>query len=171
MVFGFTYGTEIRWLSHAIAGIISLLLAIVVVLIGAMSAGRIKSMRGVNLVKPHRKLSIYLSLLILGTFFLGVWSRNVHGEPLFWQDVEPLAAFLQGWLGLLISIIAFSQVIPCLVVKDKRKTRGLHSILGYALVLLLIIQTVLGVQLIIAETAEIEVLTFPFKSVAIFFQT
>jgi cytochrome b561 len=159
-VFGVTYGTELRWLNHAVAGVINLLFAVAVVLLGAMNAGRKKSMRRGTLVRTHKRLGIYLSLLVAGTFLLGVWSRNAHGEALFWQSNEPMAAFVHGWLSVIILIIGFSQVIPRLVVKDLRKTRKLHLIIGYALLILLIIQTVLGIQLIMLETGQAEFLAF-----------
>jgi hypothetical protein len=159
IVFVFTGETEIRWVGHALAGIFSLVFSVAAAVLGAMMVGRIRKMQGVNLFRLHRKITIYLALLIVGTFFYGLWDRTSHGEPLFWQHVEPLATVVQGWFGLVVTIITVVQIVPCLAAKDRRKTRKLHMILGYALVLSLVIQTFLGIEAALVESAEVAIFT------------
>ena len=154
IVFAFTAETEIRWVGHALAGIISLLFSIAAAVVGAMLVGRMRRAQGVNLFGLHKKITIYLVALIVGAFFFGLWSRVSHGKPLFWQHIEPLATVVHGWFGLVVVIIAVLQVVPCLAVKDRRKTRKVHMILGYALVISLVIQTFLGIEAALVENAE-----------------
>ncbi len=99
IVFAFTAETEIRWVGHALAGIISLLFSIAAAVVGAMLVGRMRRAQGVNLFGLHKKITIYLVALIVGAFFFGLWSRVSHGEPLFWQHIEPLATVVHGWFG------------------------------------------------------------------------
>ncbi len=75
------------------------------------------------------KFSVYLTVLVLSAFSSGLWDRIAYGEPLFWQHVDPLAMVVQGWFGLVVTILAIAQLSPFLV---GRKNRRLHSILGYA---------------------------------------
>lgn len=154
IVFALTAETDIRWVGHALAGIAGLSFSVVTVLAGAQLAGRIKRAQGINISGLHTKIAIYLATLIVATFIYGLWSRVSHEEPLFWQHSESLTT-LHGWFGLTAMIVAIAQVVPRLAIRNRRKTRRLHMILGYALVMLLIIQTVLGIQAAILESAEL----------------
>jgi hypothetical protein len=153
VVYAFTANTDIRWVGHALAGILSLLFSIAAAMVGAMLVGRIGRAQGVNLFRLHRKITIYLAALIIVTFSYGLWDRVSHGEPLFWQHIEPLATVVHGWFGLVVTIMAVAQVIPCLVVKDRIRTRKLHMFLGYALVVSLVLQTFLGILAALIEVA------------------
>jgi len=152
VVFAVTALTELHWVAHALAGILSLLFSMVTAAVGAMLTGRIKR-AGTNLFALHKKISAYLTILVVSTFLIGLWDRIFYGEPLFWQHTDPLAMVVQGWFGLVVTIMAIAQAVPCFVVKDKRKTRKLHTILGYALVIALVIQTFLGVEAVLVEIA------------------
>ena len=152
IVFAFTYQTDLRWTGHGLAGVCSLLFSIAATLIGAMIVGRVKRPQGINLFALHKKITIYLAALIVATFVFGIWSRIAHEEPLFWQHSEPIVTVVQGWFGLVVTVAAIVQVLPCLTVK--RKNRQLHMILGYALTIMLVIQTWLGFGAAIIEIAE-----------------
>ena len=141
-----TSGTEVLWVGHAIAGIFSFVFVVTGVIAGAGITERIKRIRETYTYKLHRKINTYATLLIVGTFVYGLWSRIAHGEPLFWQHVESFAVVLHGWWGLIVSIVAVFQIVSCFAVKDRRKTRRLHMVLGYSLVILLVVQTVLGIE-------------------------
>jgi len=153
VVFAVTALTELHWVAHALGGVFSLCFSVAAALVGAMLTGRIRKKVGTNLFRLHKKISAYLTVLVVSTFFLGIWDRVFYGEPLFWQHTAPLAMVVQGWFGLVVTIMAIAQAVPCFVVKDKRKTRKLHMILGYALVIALVIQTFLGVEAILVEIA------------------
>jgi hypothetical protein len=151
IVFAFTASTEFHWVAHAIAGVISLLFSTATVTAGAMLGGRIKRRKGANLFRLHRRASSYLTILVLSAFFSGLWGRVDHGEPLFWQHFYPLAIVVQGWSGLVVTIMSIAQVIPCFA--GRRKNRKLHMILGYALLVALVIQILLGVEAALVEMA------------------
>jgi hypothetical protein len=136
------------------------LFSVAAVLVGAMLAGRIKRKQGKNLFSLHRKITFYLVFLIVATFFYGLWARVSHGELLFWQHAEPVVTVVQGWFGLIVTIIAIVQVLPCLIVKDRRKTKRMHMILGYVLLLSLVVQTFLGIEAGLIETTEAELLMY-----------
>ena len=133
-------------MGHAISGITGLVLAVGVLITGAMIRGRIKKPEGTSLFKLHRKVSVLFGLFVLGTFFYGLWIRSQHDEPIL--------ASVHGWLGLVISLIVIAQIILCLAVKERRKIRVLHMFLGYAAAFLVVIQTALGFELAVAETVE-----------------
>jgi len=152
IVFVLTADTDLRWVAHGLAGIFSLIFSVAAALVGAQIVGRIKRPKGINLFKLHRKIAIYLAALVVITFAQGLWDRIAHGEPLFWQHVEPLGIVVQGWFGLFVTILAISQLVPALVVKDRRKIRKLHRILGYTMVISLVIQTFLGVEAALVES-------------------
>ena len=133
-------------MGHAILGITGLVLAIEVLITGAMTTGRIKRLEGTNSFKLHRKVSILFGLFMLGTFFYGLWIVSQHGEPILTS--------VHGWLGLIISIITIVQIIPCLAVKERRKIRIPHMVLGYAAAVLVVIQTALGIEIAVVETLE-----------------
>lgn len=152
--FAFTAETEIRWVGHALAGIFGLTFSTAAAVVGAMQVGRIRRIQGINLFSLHRKITVYLAMLIVGVFFYGLWSRTTHGELLFLQHADPLVTVTHGWFGLILMIIAIAQVLPCLVAKNRRKTKKLHMILGYALVLSLVLQTFLGVGAGLIEVAK-----------------
>jgi hypothetical protein len=99
----------------------------------------------------HKRVSAYLTILVLSAFFSGLWAKIGYGEPLFWQQSYPLATVVQGWFGLVVTILAIAQVTPCFV--GQRKNRKLHMILGYALVIALAIQIFLGVAAAMVEMA------------------
>ncbi len=152
-VFAYTAATELHWVAHAIAGILSLLFSVATAYVGAMLRGRVKpkNLLGSNLLRLHNKFSIYLTVLVLSAFSSGLWDRIAYREPLFWQHIDPLAMVVQGWFGLVVTILATAQVTPCLV--GRRKKRKFHMILGYALVLALVIQIFLGVEAALVKMA------------------
>ncbi len=123
------------------------------VLLGAMLAGKLGKPQGVNLFSLHRKISVFFTALIVVTFIHGLYDRIAHGEPFFWQHSTPLVTVVHGWVGLIIMVLALSQMVPSLAIKDRKKIRKLHMVLGYALLVLLVIQIFLGIWTVVVETA------------------
>jgi hypothetical protein len=109
----------------------------------------------------HKKTAIYLSAILVVTFLYGLWISISHGEPVFWEQDELSPATLHGWFGLTAMIVGIIQAAPCLVLRDRRKIKELHMILGYALATLLVAQTWLGAQATIGETVELSALIPP----------
>ncbi len=153
IVFAMTAETELHWIGHALAGILSLLFTIATAVFGAMLSGRIKRSQGTDLLRFHKELGVYIGILVLAAFSLGIWARIAYGEPLFWQHTDPIVMVVQGWFGLVVTITALAQIIPCFASKDRRKTRRLHMILGYVLLIFLVVQTFLGVGAALVEIA------------------
>lgn len=145
--------TEFPWVGQDLAAIPSFLFLIVTILFGAVLVGRLKRPQVVNLFRLHRKIGVFFAVLIVVTFIHGFWDRILMGEPFFWQHTYPLTTVLHGWFGLVLTIMALLQVIPGLAIKDRRKTRKLHMILGYTLLMVIIVEIFLGIGAALLELA------------------
>jgi hypothetical protein len=139
-IVNFTVGehTElvVDWLGHAIVSVIGLVFAILVVYNGAKLTGRIKGKKGAKTFKIHRILSLLFGITVIGTFFYGLWVTSQHGAPVLLS--------VHGWLGLLITLFALAQLLPCLFVKKRTKIKIPHMIIGYVLLILVFIQILWG---------------------------
>ena len=144
---------EFVWIGQDLAAIPALFFLIAVVVYGAKLVGRLKKTQGVNLFRLHRKIGVFIAVLIIVTFFHGIWDRIFMGEPFFWQHSEPLVTVSHGWLGLAIMVVALMQVVPSLVVKDRKRISRLHMIFGYTLLMLVVIQICLGFGAVLVELA------------------
>jgi hypothetical protein len=133
----------VDWLGHAILSIIGLILAIFIVVNGAKLTGRIKGKKGAKTFKLHRILSILFGLVMIGTFFYGLWVTSQHETPIL--------SSIHGWLGLIIAIFALLQLLPCLFVKKRTKIKIPHMIIGYSLFVLVIIQVIWGLQIALID--------------------
>lgn len=151
-IFAVTENSDYHWTEHAIAGILSFLFSVYTTVLGATLKGRVLA-RSPTSFGLHRKLSIYLTILVLISVFSGLYSR-VHyhesPEPFFWQHATPFATVLQGWFGLFVTILALLQLIPCIV---RRRNSRLHMILGYTLTVSLAVQIILGIGAVLVEVS------------------
>jgi hypothetical protein len=145
--------TAYPWVGQDLAAIPGFLFSVTAILFGAMLVGRLRRPQGVNLFKVHRKIGVFFAGLIVVTFFHGLWDRILLGEPFFWQHTYPLVTVVHGWFGVILTIMVLLQVVPKLAIKDIRKTRKLHMILGYALVILIIIEIFFGIETALVELA------------------
>jgi hypothetical protein len=146
--FALTYQNN-TWIGHAIVALIGLMIAISLPILGAGLKGRIKKIRGGNILNLHRRIAIFFGLFIMGTFVYGLWMTS-------WRDglhtIIPVS--LHGRLGFTILLVALLQIIPSLATKKRKKIRTLHKILGYALPILMLSQVVLGVLLAIKRISN-----------------
>jgi len=131
-----TFGSESRWVGHAVTGTIALVLMFAVILTGAVQRGRIRAIRIHSIFRFHRMLSIGFSAFVVGTFILGLLTTMEHGEPVL-QSVH-------GLLGLIVAILALVQLVPSLVTTRRTGIRLPHMIIGYLIVSLLVLQVVIG---------------------------
>jgi len=131
-----TFGSEYRWVGHAVTGTIALVLMFAVILTGAVQRGRIRAIRIHSIFRFHRMLSIGFSAFVVGTFILGLLTTMEHGEPVL-QSVH-------GLLGLIVAILALVQLVPSLVTTRRTGIRLPHMIIGYLIVSLLVLQVVIG---------------------------
>jgi hypothetical protein len=127
-----------RWIGHALIAIISLALMVYALTTGALLKGRIKKKSQGNVFKLHKRAGIYFGAIILGSFIYGLWIRLQHGESIL--------SSVHGKLGLIILLIAFLQLIPSLVLKNRARYRGLHKMMGYALAPILFIDASWGLH-------------------------
>ncbi|OEU41219.1 hypothetical protein BGV40_16170 [Methanosarcina sp. Ant1] len=127
-----------RWIGHALIAIISLVLMVYALTTGAILKGRIKKRSPRNVFKLHKRVGIYFGALILGSFIYGLWIRLQHGESIL--------SSVHGKLGLIILLIAFLQLIPSLVLKNRARYRGLHKMMGYVLAPILFIDASWGLH-------------------------
>ena len=126
------------WLGHAILGFAVLFLVVCILITGASLSGRIKGWDGKNLFKIHKRISILLSVVVMSTFFYGLWVTSLHGKPLL--------SSIHGWLGLAIAVLAVIQLVPSLVIKERTKLKTPHMLLGYTLALLVLLEVVWGLH-------------------------
>ena len=132
----FTFGTESRWIGHAVTSTIGLILMIVVVITGAAQKGRIRTIRLHQIFRYHKMASIWFSLFVIGTFFLGLLTTQEHGEPLLESP--------HGIVGLALVVMAIVQIIPSLLIQKRARIQVLHRVVGYTIVPVFILQTILG---------------------------
>jgi len=80
--------------------------------------------------------SMWFSLFVIGTFVLGLLTTLEHGEPLLQSP--------HGIVGLTLFLMAVIQLVPSLLIKQRDRIRALHMVVGYTIVPVFILQTVLG---------------------------
>jgi hypothetical protein len=140
-----TYNSPYRWLGHAVVSLTGLILVIVVVVNGATLSGRLK--RGAtNVYGLHRNVSVLFSLFMVGTFFFGLWVTYSHDEALLTS--------IHSWIGLAIVVLAFIQVAPCFVTKQRAKVRSLHMVAGFAVAVLVVVQVAWGLEIALVSVVK-----------------
>ena len=132
----FTFETETRWIGHAVTSIIGMIFMVVVILTGAVQKGRIQTIRLHQVFRYHKMASMWFSLFVIGTFVLGLLTTLEHGEPLLQSP--------HGIVGLTLFLMAVIQLVPSLLIKQRDRIRALHMVVGYTIVPVFILQTVLG---------------------------
>jgi hypothetical protein len=140
--FFITFKGHYYWAGHAIMGITSFLLAIIMPTLGAMIKGRIKRIKGINLLKIHKRLAILFGSLLIIMFPYGLWVAEWHSGFKMYFPTS-----LHGLLGFAIAILAILQVLPSLLIKKRKLLKIPHTIIGYTLPLLVTIQFILGIRL------------------------
>ncbi len=102
---------------------------------GAMLKGRIKR-KQTNVFSLHKKAAIYFGTFILGTLLYGLLLEIQHGEPVLTST--------HGKLGILLLLIVIFQIIAGLIFGGRTKIRKLHTILGYSLAPLMLLEVSWG---------------------------
>jgi hypothetical protein len=146
--FALTYQAH-TWIGHTIAAFISFMTAISLPILGAGIKGRIKKIKGANLIKLHRRIAIFFGLLVIGTFVYGLWMTSWR-----YGSHTIIPPSIHGRLGFTIVLVALLQVIPSLATKKRKKIRTLHRILGYAMPILMLSQVILGLLLAIKRISN-----------------
>lgn len=136
-----TYHGEYRWVGHAVVSIVGLITLGGMVTTGTKLAGRWGTSKA-GLFRQHRKISIFFTTLIVGTFFYGMLVSLGKEEPL-WSNTP------HAWLGVAIIIVALVQLIPSLIMKRTATIRYIHRFIGYLLAALFLSQVILGVYMVL----------------------
>ncbi|MDD1748541.1 MAG: hypothetical protein LUO89_01570 [Methanothrix sp.] len=123
------------WIGHALIAILGLMLMISVLVTGAMLKGRIKK-KQTNLFSLHKKIAVYFSMFVLGTFLYGLLIKMQHEELVLRSS--------HGRLGLILVLIVIFQLVPSLTLKDRNMIRKPHMVLGYALAPLMFLEASWG---------------------------
>jgi hypothetical protein len=131
-----TFGTEARWIGHAVTSTVGMMQMVVVILTGAVQKERIRTIRLHQIFRYHKMASTWFSLLVIGTFVLGLLTTLEHGEPFLESP--------HGIIGLVLVLMALVQLVPSLLIRKRARIRALHRVVGYAIVPVFILQTVLG---------------------------
>lgn len=133
-----TFETPSQWVGHAVMAIFGLLVLGIVILTGAIQAGRIYRKRVFRVYHLHRAASIWFSLVVAATFILGLLVTMHHGEPVL-QSAH-------GILGLTLTILALIQLGPSLIIAKRSPIRIVHRIVGYLIAVLFSAQLYLGLN-------------------------
>jgi hypothetical protein len=124
-----------RWFGHGLVSLMGLVSGGLVVVAGATMAGRL-SRPGPDTYREHRFQGILFGLLMLAAFGLGLVATAKTGKPLFGS--------LHGWLGLAVAVLATFQEVSSLLVRNRKRLRPIHRLVGYSSALLLPLQAGLG---------------------------
>jgi len=122
-------------------GSMSLVLSIITVLLSAMFRGKIGKSRGhMELLTLHKYFGIALGITVIATFIYMIL------PPISMGDQVVLGT--HGWFALIAVLLACSEVIMRYSFKNKTKIRKFHMYLGYALLIILTLQVVVGMYLV-----------------------
>lgn len=134
-----TYNTDISWSGHAVLSLICLGFAIWLVTTGPILSGRIHRGRSTDVFKVHRRLAVWFTIFVVAVFLYSLAIESQPGEPLLHSP--------HGWFGLLIAVLAVIQIVPSLVVKNRKGIKRAHMVLGFLLPILVILQVAYGVYI------------------------
>lgn len=113
-----------------------MILMVAAVITGMVQKGRIRTIQLHHIFRYHKMASTWFSLLVIGTFVLGLLTTLEHGEPLLES--------LHGIIGLVLVVMAIVQLVPSLLIKRRARIQTVHTFVGYTIVPVFIVQTVLG---------------------------
>lgn len=130
------------WIGHAILSVIGFIFGIIILLTGGSVKGRFKKPKIGNILKLHKINSILFTIIVIFTFFYGLWITSRH------EDAVLLTSF-HGIIGLTILIFSILSLILSPCISKKKIGSKIHSTLGYIMVILLFIQLILGIQNVI----------------------
>ena len=138
-----TYRGEHRWIGHAVVSIVGLITLGGMIITGMRMAGRLGASE-TGLLRLHRKIGIFFTILMVGTSLYGLWV--VVGEEVPEHFNSPHA-----WLGVAVTIFALAQLTPSVVLKRTNTIRRFHRVIGYLLAALVIAQIIIGVYMVLTE--------------------
>lgn len=125
-------------LIHVVLGIGSFILGVIVIILGAINAGRFGESRvSKRVYKSHKYISLIFALIATISFFWGISSLIIEGHEIF-QSIH-------SWTGLFIVIISVLQITPSLTIQNRKKLHNLHKYLAYILLIIISIQLITGI--------------------------
>jgi hypothetical protein len=138
-----TYSGAYRWIGHAVVSIVGLITLGALVTTGMRMAGRLGT-SAPGLFRQHRKISIFFTILMVGTSLYGLWVVLGAAVPEHLRSPH-------AWLGVAISALALAQLTPSLTMKRTETIRYYHRIIGYLLATLVLTQVIIGVYMVLTE--------------------
>ena len=138
-----TYRGEYRWIGHAVVSIVGLITLGGMIITGMRMAGRLGT-SGTGWIKLHRKIGIFFTILMVGTFLYGLWVVLGAAVPVHFNSPH-------AWLGVAVTIFALAQLTPSVVLKRTNTIRHFHRVIGYLLAALVIAQIIIGVYMVLTE--------------------
>jgi cytochrome bd-type quinol oxidase subunit 2 len=132
---------QYNWVGHALLSVIALILSIIMIFTGGLITKRFKKPIMKNAFKTHKIVTRSFFVIILITFFYGLWLTSTHDTPLLNSA--------HGIIGLIIIIFTILALLlnPCFV--NNKKVSKIHSYFGFVILLLVIIQIIFGIQNVI----------------------
>lgn len=129
-----------EWIVHAASAGINLILIIGIAIAGRAITGKSR-FKLKNAFGIHKILTLLFSVVIVITFLLGITITSSHGEAILNSP--------HGLIGLTLVVLALMALTnsPC-ITKSKRRTR-IHSMLGYIIGVLVVLQIILGISMVI----------------------
>ena len=111
------------------------------VLLGTKNAGRFgESKITKTTFNIHRILAIITGIIVIISFSLGFVLGNGLNIALTFEG-----GGIHGLTGLLAVILVLLQIIPSLIIKSRKKTKLIHRIVGYSLLIDLTVQLTTGI--------------------------
>jgi heme A synthase len=129
------------WVGHAIFSVIALILSIIMIITGGLITKRYKKPKMKKAFKTHKIVTRSFFVIILITFFYGLWITSTHDAPLLNS--------IHGIIGLIIIISTILALLlnPCFV--KNNKISKIHSYFGFLILVLVLIQIIFGIQNVI----------------------
>jgi cytochrome b561 len=123
---------------HMSFGISAFFVCLFIVILGMINAKRLGIKPNKITFKIHKYISLILIALLAASFFTeAIYFITGTGE----DDFEA-----HGYIGLTALILSIAQVIPSLLIKARKKIKLIHSLFGYIIFLLMIIQLLTGLS-------------------------
>jgi len=125
-------------LIHIIFGTSTVVLGLLIIILGAINAGKFGDSRITKKIfKFHKYFGTILGFIAIFSFFWGISSLLIEGHEIF-QSIH-------SWTGLSIVIISIIQIVPSLTIINRKKLRNIHKYAGYILLIVISIQLITGI--------------------------
>lgn len=124
---------------HVAFGISAFFVCLLIVILGFINANRLGKIKPNKITfKIHKYISFLLIVLLAASFF------TEASFFIFGTGDEEFDA--HGYIGLTALILSIVQVIPSMLIKDRRKLKLSHRFFGYIILFLMLVQLATGLS-------------------------